>query len=224
MTREPSSEEAAWRQSLAVLASQRGDSDAVLGRAVALCRQLGVSPWIALGVAEGRITLADAALLDRAAKCKSLQAAVLDHGQTVAQLRTQWPYAPYFLAADLRAALQSASLRMTDSVTLATGLLERERVRDEEGRQSPVNLQPFDTYLARARQVLEFMRREGVDLATALAIEGGELDIRLARRRIELEREDTRRRQARQRQEQLFSRRRRAGAGPSRRRPPSGPR
>jgi hypothetical protein len=188
-----------WIASLAALAAQRGAGPACLERAVTLCRQLGISPWIALAVAEGKVRLADAAALDRAAKCKQLQSAILDKGLTLEAVRTTLPYAPYFLAAELQAALRGALPRMSAAVALAAGLLKGERAARAGGAARAVRRRPFEDYRAQAERILELQRREALDLDLAIEVATGGLDPRLAARTMELRRGGARPRNERRR-------------------------
>ena len=116
-----------WMPSLMDLARRRGDTERVGQRAADICRQFNLAPWIALGVAERRIPLPEAALIDRASRCKQLQSAVLDQGKSLAELRRALPYAPYLLAAELVERLGHQNWTINDALAVARALLSRER-------------------------------------------------------------------------------------------------
>jgi len=182
-----------WLAALAGLARARGDPPSALKRAEQLCRQLGLAPWIALGVAVGRIRLADAAILDRAVKCKELQGAVLDQGLPLAELRTRMPFAPYFLAGDLLAAGIPGLRRMSDALAVAKSLLNRELPPiTRRATNQTVCRQPLEIYCAETKIILAMAATHGLDLASALEVAAGELPLAAAERRAAIKREDTR--------------------------------
>ena len=170
-----------WLQSLIDLAGRRGDPEPVWRRAADICRNLNLAPWIALGVAERLISLQDAALLDRAARCKELQAAVLDQRKSLADLRTALPYAPYLLAAELVDRLGRATWRLPEALEVARALLLRERQMNDDGTRKPVRQRSFEDYAAAAERIRTLMERERCDLPTAINVETGMLDPKMLR-------------------------------------------
>ena len=173
-----------WLASLAELAAQRGDSDGLLRRAGSICRELRISPWIALGIAEGLIRLADAEVLDRAARCKDLQGAVLDRRMSLAELRTTMPYAPYLLAADLVEQIGGPTRwAVREAFAVADRLLALEIKVQADGTLAPVRTRPAGEYVSAAVRVAELRAQEGLDLDTAIEVAAGLLDVALARRR-----------------------------------------
>lgn len=165
-----------WVDALADLARQRGDADTVWQRAVDITRQLNVAPWIGLAVAERLIRLSDAAQLDRASRCQALQAGVLEKRKSIEDLRSSFPYAPYFLAADLADAMGDASWTARDAVAIADALLALEKQTDAEAKPVPVRRRPLEEYLAAARRMRELIRQTGCDAAMAADVEQGKSD------------------------------------------------
>lgn len=191
---DPKTGEARWEEALTSLATERGDASNVLARAILLCRELRISPWIALAVAEGKVRLAEAAPLDRAAKCKPLQDAVLNRGLTLAQARVTMPYASYFLAAELRVRPDFPFPRVTESVAVAQGLLAREERVTPEGERAAVRHRSLEEYAADARRVAALRQGRGYDLAVAIEVATGAQDPRIADRRLAIAREESRER------------------------------
>jgi hypothetical protein len=180
--------DARWLAPLKELAERRGDPPGVAARAAGICRQLRVSPWIGLGIAEHLISLDDAAVLDRAARCKHLEHAVLDQRRSLDELRKALPFAPYLLAADLVEHLHARGLGYADALEISRGLLARERPVDADGMPTPVRGQPLATYAASAEGILRLREQEGLDLRTAIEVVCEGLDPRLARRLMGLKR------------------------------------
>jgi hypothetical protein len=166
---------------LIALAERRGDAEPVWRRAAVLCRTLNIAPWIALGVAERRLTLADAAVLDRAARCKQLQEAVLDKQMTLDELRTAMPYAPYLLAAELVEPLGAAGGRLPELVEIARALLSREPQPSEDGTRRPIRQRPLADYVAAAGRIRALQRTERCDLKLAIECETGLIGLDLLR-------------------------------------------
>ncbi len=195
-----------WLAPLMALARARGDVESVIHRAIELCCRLKISPWIALAVAERRISLADAAVLDRAARCKALQHAVLDRGMGLDALRHEWPYAPYLLAADLWEALGREPWRVEHLVEVARGLLEEEKGFLEDGRSRPVRVRDLSHYVEATRRVRVVKEKEHLDWTTAVAVVTGRMPLAVARRRAALERREIGRRQGATRPAQVSAR------------------
>lgn len=145
-------------------------------RAVAITRQLNVAPWIGLAVAERRITLAEASQCDRAARCQALQAAILDKGLPLPELRACFPYAPYFLAPDLAEAINDPRWDGRDALPVAEALLAIEKQLDAEGRPLPVRRRSMDEYVKAAQRMRALMKQTGCDAAMAAEVEQGKTD------------------------------------------------
>lgn len=182
-----------WEEKLSALARQRGDSEAVSARAIQLSRQLNVSPWIALAIAERLISLEDARVLDQVGRCKELQAAILDKRRSIGELRVMMPYAAHFLAVDLSEALQPEAgdarvvIRILESVLNA----EMKTVDGEMSRR--VRTRSLSEYAAIVRKILGVMRRTRCDVRMALEVEAGHVTEQFAadhirqRRRLAME-------------------------------------
>ncbi len=165
-----------WIEALADLARQRGDADAVWRRAVQITRQLNVAPWIGLAVAERLITLADAARLDRVSRCQALQAGVLDKRKSIAEMSASFPYAPYFLAADLADALNDSRWTARQTLPIAEALLSLEKQTDAEGRPLPVRRRPLADYVSAAERMGALMTQTGCEASMAADVEQGKVD------------------------------------------------
>ncbi len=170
-----------WVAALAELARERGDSDAVWQRAVEITRRLNVAPWIGLAVAERRVTLPDAAQLERAARCQALQSAVLDKHKPLAELLTTLPYASFFLAADLAEAAAERGWTTREAVGIADALLALEKRLDAEGRPLPVRRRPLAEYVAAAARMRALMSQTGCEAAMAADVEQGKSDAAFVR-------------------------------------------
>jgi len=170
-----------WIAAVAELARERGDGDAVWRRAVEITRRLNVAPWIGLAVAERRITLADAAQLERAARCQALQSAVLDKHKPLAELLTTFPYASYFLAADLAEAAAQRDWTSREAIPIAEALLTLEKRLDEEGRPLPVRRHPLAEYVAAAGRMRALIAQTGCEAAMAADVEQGKSDVAFVR-------------------------------------------
>ncbi len=166
---------ARWMLGIAELARRRGDAEGVWQRAVDITQRLNVAPWIGLAVAERRVSLAEAAQLERAARCHALQAGVLDKGKGLAELRTSSPYASHFLAADLVDALGDLRWTVRDALPVAESLLTLERHLDAEGRPLPVRRRSLEEYAAAARRMQGLMKQTGCDAAMAADVEQGKV-------------------------------------------------
>ena len=171
-----------WVAAVAELARERGDSDGVWQRAVEITRRLNVAPWIGLAVAERRVTLVEAAQLERAARCQLLQAAVLDKHKTLVELQTAFPYAPYFLAADLADAIAERGWTSREAVGIAEALLALEKQLDADGgKPLPVRRRPLAEYVAAARRMRSLMAETGCEAAMAADVEQGKSDAAFVR-------------------------------------------
>lgn len=164
-----------WIDGLRDLARCRGDGDAVWQRAVDLTRDLNIAPWIALAVAERLVPLSEAALLDRAARCEALQAAVLDQRKSVGELKTMLPYAPYFLAAEVVEMLGRKEWDLRKVTTVAKHLLEHERQIDDAGRARPVRRRTLAEYAAAVKHVRRLIEQVGCTMPMALEVASGRL-------------------------------------------------
>ncbi len=162
-----------WSESLRELAAARHDGLAVVRRAEELVRQLKLSPWIALGVAERLIPLADAEGLDRAARCKQLRDAVLVERRPLSELRVRFPWAPYMLASDLWPRMRTAGWTMHDLTEACRTMLRSEVTSLEDGSPSPMRVKTLDQYQALLGQVQQRRRqdRHGTTSATEAVIE-----------------------------------------------------
>jgi hypothetical protein len=168
-----------WIPSLIALAESRGDAERVWRRAVDICRTLNIAPWIALGVAERLIPLDQATPLDRAARCKDLQRAVLDKRLALDALKTTLPYAIHLLAAELLEHLGRDGWSAPDALMLARTLLMQERRPAEAGGWMPVRQRPFADYLAAGQRARRLMLQHGCTLDAALDVETGLLDVKM---------------------------------------------
>lgn len=162
-----------WEQGLVELAKERGDTEAIGLRAVGLVKALNVAPWLALAVAERKISLKDAELLDRAARCKELQVAVLDKRMTVAQLRVAMPYAPYLLVADLVPVLPQGGLSEREMTQIFKVILGAERCLSEDGDASPVRIKPTAEYISLIKRMQALLRETRCGLPMALDVAMG---------------------------------------------------
>ena len=164
-----------WEQGLIDLAKERGDSEAVGQRAAGLVRDLNMAPWIALAVAERLIPLKDAELLDRAARCKELQGAVLENRMSVSQLRVAMPYAPYILAAELMPEFPEGVLTQRELTEVFKAILRGERCLNEDGAVLPVRTKPKSEYVALVNRMLALMKETRCGLPMALDMALGRL-------------------------------------------------
>ena len=162
-----------WVESLVELAKRRGDSDTVAQRAVQLSRQLNISPWIALAVAERLISLQEARLFDRVGRCRELQVAVLDKRRPVSELRVTLPYAAHFLAVDLMDARPGSAWDVRVVTRILAGILGAEKKIGDEELSLQVRSRPLAEYAAAVERVLAIMRRTRCDVGMALDVEGG---------------------------------------------------
>lgn len=162
-----------WVGALLGLAKQRGNSDAVGQRAVQLSRQLNISPWIALAVAERLISLKEAHLFDRVGRCRELQAAVLDKRRPVSELRVTLPYAAHFLAVDLMDARPGSAWDVRVVTRILAGILGAEKKIGEDELSLQVRSRPIAEYAAAVERVLAIMRRTRCDVGMALDVEAG---------------------------------------------------
>jgi len=184
---------ARWAEALAVTARERGDSEATAQRAIRLCRELNIAPWIALGVAERLITLKDAQLFDRVGRCRELQPAILDKRIPLDELRTTLPYAAHFLAVELLEFRRFEKVEMRLMVRILDGILAAERNLGNEQVTARVRSRSVEDYAAAAEAVLGLMRRTRCDAGMALDVHQGRtteafvLDYMRQKRRLEAE-------------------------------------
>lgn len=164
-----------WAESLKELARERGDTESVGLRAVELSRQLNISPWIALGLAEGRITMKDAQLFDRVGRCKELQSAILDKHRTVEELRGMMPYAAHFLAVELLDFKKNAGWDVRVLTRILEGILGAEKRTGEGDISFAVRLRPVEEYAASVERVMAIMRRVRCNVNMALDVDTGRM-------------------------------------------------
>jgi hypothetical protein len=162
-----------WIESLVELAQRRGDGEVVAQRAVQLSRQLNISPWIALAIAERLINLEEARAFDRVGRCRELQAAVLDKRRSMAELRVTLPYAPHFLAVDLLEARPGSGWDIRMVTRILAGVLRAEKKGAEDEPSMKVRERPLEEHAATVERVLAIMRRTRCDAAMALDVEAG---------------------------------------------------
>ena len=162
-----------WIESLRELAAARNDAPAIVHRAEELVRRLKLSPWIALGVAERLIPLADAEGLDRAARCKQLRDAVLVERRPLSDLRVHFPWAPYMLASDLWPRMRTTGWTMHDLTEACRSMLRSEVTSREDGSPTPMRVKTLDEYQVLLGQVQQRRRqdRHGTTSATEAVIE-----------------------------------------------------
>ncbi len=182
-----------WLESLVKLAKERGNSEAVSRRAVQLSRQLNISPWIALGVAERLITLKDAQLLDRAGRCKELQSAILDKRRTIDELKYMMPYAAHFMAAELSDAYADRKWDERAVIRILEGLMGAEKKTGDEDMSTRVRTLTVEEYAVAVERIMATMRRTRCDVGMALDVDAGRLEEQFAsdymrqKRTLELE-------------------------------------
>lgn len=164
-----------WEQGLKDLARGRGDAEVIGRRAAGLARDLNIAPWIALAVAERILPLKDAQLLDRAARCKELQEAVLDKRMSVSQLKVAMPYAPYLLAAELLPGLPGGTWTLRELTEVLKAVLKGEQKRDEGGQALPVRTKPAAEYAALVNRMAVVMKETRCGLTMALDMALGRL-------------------------------------------------
>ena len=163
-----------WEKKLVELASSRGDGEAVATRAVQLCRQLNISPWIALGIAERLISMKDAQILDQVGRCRELQSAVLDKHRTIAELKVMMPYAAHFLAAELADVMKSEAGDVRIRIRILESVLNAELKNDDEAlSRRRVRTRTLNEYAVIVRKVLGIMRRSRCDVRMALEVDAG---------------------------------------------------
>jgi hypothetical protein len=162
-----------WSESLVELAKRRGGGEALAQRAVQLSRQLNVSPWIALAIAERLINLQEARVFDRVGRCRELQAAVLDKRRSMAELRVTLPYAPHFLAVDLMDARPGSGWDVRVVIRILAGVLGAEKKGSEDEPRLQIRERPLAEHAATVERVLAIMRRTRCDIAMALDVEAG---------------------------------------------------
>ncbi|MEI8140217.1 MAG: hypothetical protein WCI03_10160 [bacterium] len=182
-----------WEEKLAVLARSRGDGEAVATRAIQLSRQLSLSPWIALGIAERLISMKDARILDQVGRCKELQTAILDKHRTIEELRVMMPYAAHFLAVELMEVLKHESGDIRVVIRILESVLNAERNSDDESLTMLVRTRTNNEYAAIVRKILGIIRRTRCDVRMALEVDAGHVTEQFAadhirqRRRLAME-------------------------------------
>jgi hypothetical protein len=182
-----------WEEKLAVLARSRGDGEAVATRAIQLSRQLSLSPWIALGIAERLITMKEARILDQVGRCKELQAAILDKHRTLEELRVMMPYAAHFLAVELMEVLKHESGDIRVVIRILESVLNAERNSDDESLAMRVRTRTNHEYADIVRKILGIIRRTRCDVRMALEVDAGHVTEQFAadhirqRRRLAME-------------------------------------
>jgi hypothetical protein len=182
-----------FRRMIDELALARRGTPKMVQRALVLCRQFKFSPWIAWAVVEGKVTVAEAARLDGAAKCPALQGAILDQNLRIADLENIYPYAPYFLAHELMTTGGGPFRRVSEALFVAKIVLSGERVQGGGEDVLPrVRLHAIEHYRTVAEQILRLRENEGLPLEAATDVVLGLMPLAVARRRMALRREDER--------------------------------
>lgn len=182
-----------WEEKLVSLSRSRGDSEAVGLRAIQLSRQLNISPWIALGIAERLISMKEARILDQVGRCKELQSAILDKRRTMAELRVMMPYAAHFLAVELMEVLKTEARDIRIVIRILESVLNAERQTGEEELSMQVRNRSPDDYLVIVRKILGIMRRTRCDVRMAQEVDAGHVTEQFAadhirqRRRLAME-------------------------------------
>jgi len=162
-----------WEEKLIGLADCRGDGEVVALRAIQLSRQLNIAPWIALGIAERRVTMKEARILDQVGRCKELQVAVLDKHRTLDELRVTMPYAAHFLAVELMELMGRKAGDMRVVLRILEFVLNEERKREGEELSMRVRTRPNNDYIDKVSKILGIMRRTRCDVRMALEVEAG---------------------------------------------------
>lgn len=182
-----------WEEKLVALARSREDSEAVAQRAIQLSRQLNLSPWIALGIAERLISLKDAKILDRVGRCKELQCAILDKHRSIPELRAMMPYAAHFLAVEVMELMKGEAGDIRVVIRILESILNAERKTDEDNLSLQVRLCPIEVYVAKVCKIVGIMRRTRCEVRMAQEVEAGHVTEQFAadhirqRRRLAME-------------------------------------
>jgi hypothetical protein len=182
-----------WIEALVGLARGRGDSEAVASRAVQLSRQLNISPWIALAVAERLVTLKEAQLLDRVGRCRELSSAILDKRRTISELKVMMPYAAHFLAVELMDAHPGMARDPREVIRILEGVLGGEKKTGDDEMSFRVRIMPPDYYAAVVDRILAIMKRTRCDVGMAMDVDAGRLEEQFAsdyvrqKRKLEIE-------------------------------------
>jgi|GEM_PF-5956161 len=171
-----------WEEGLIRQALERGGSQAVAQRAASLVREMNIVPWVALAVAERLVSLQQARLLDAAARCKELPAAVLEARIPVDRLQQSMPYAPHLLAVEVMPMLQPGRWTQRELTRILEVLLQAEQRRDEAGAPLPVRLRPAQDYAETVRRMDALMTEARCGLAMALDVALGRLTDDFVRR------------------------------------------
>lgn len=182
-----------WEAKLVELARIRGDSEVVATRAIQLSRQLNISTWIALGIAERLISMKEARILDQVGRCKELQAAILDKRRTVAELRVTMPYAAHFLAVELADLMKKNAGDIRLVIRILESVLNAERKTGEDELSMRVRTRPIADYAVIVGRILGIMRRTRCEVRMALEVDAGHVTEQFAadhirqRRRLAME-------------------------------------
>jgi len=182
-----------WEKKLAELAQSRGNGEAVVKRAIQLSRQLNISPWIALGIAERLISLKDARILDQVGRCKELQSAILDKHRSIEELRVMMPYAAHFLAVEVMAEMSKEAGDVRVVIRILESILSAERKTDDAEPSMRVRVRALADYVAIVRKVQGIIRRVRCNVQMALEVEAGHVTEQFAsdhvrhRRRLAME-------------------------------------
>lgn len=178
---------------LVELARIRGDSAVVATRAIQLSRQLNISTWIALGIAERLISMKEARILDQVGRCKELQAAILDKRRTVAELQVMMPYAAHFLAVELADLMKKNAGDIRVVIRILESFLNAERKTGEDELSMRVRTRPIADYAVIVGRILGIMRRTRCEVRMALEVDAGHVTEQFAadhirqRRRLAME-------------------------------------
>jgi hypothetical protein len=164
-----------WIDGITQLAEQRGDDGSVVRRAVSLCRELNLAPWIALAVAERLITLKEARIVDRASRCRELQEAVLEKRLPLADLMQRLPYAAHFLAADLMDHVRQPEWDVRRVTAILERVLGSERKFGGAEVSVKVRHRSVGEYAEVVRRILGIMERTHCDVAMGVDVELGRL-------------------------------------------------
>jgi len=182
-----------WEAKLVELARSRGDAEAVATRAIQLSRQLNISPWIALGIAERLISMKEARILDQVGRCKELQAAILDKRRTVAELQVMMPYAAHFLAVELADLMKKDAGDIRVVIRILESVLNAERKTGADELSMRVRTRPIEDYAVIVGKILGIMRRTRCEVRMAMEVDAGHVTEQFAadhirqRRRLAME-------------------------------------
>ncbi len=164
-----------WAEALVQQAMDRGGTRAIGERAVGLVQEMNIAPWVALAIAERRITLAEARLLDAASRCKELPAAVLDQRIPLDRLQTLLPYASHLLAVELLPRLPPGQWSQRELTKVLQLLLQAEQRRDENGELLPVRTRTVGEYGKVIQCMSDLMDQTRCGLSMALDVALGRM-------------------------------------------------